>query len=119
VFKNLGGLGSMAAMLGSVQQIPEKMKQLTENMKREMVHATAGGGAVQVVINGIGQMQSIQIDPAARDNPELEAWIVEACNAAGADAKQRYMAAVSQMAQDMNIKVPGLEGMLANLTGGA
>lgn len=119
MFKNFGGLGNMAAMLGSVQQIPEKMKQLTEEMKNEVVHATAGGGAVQVVINGIGQMQSIQIDPAARDNPELEMWIVDACNSAGADAKQRYMSAVSRMAQEMNLKVPGLEGILANLSGGA
>jgi hypothetical protein len=42
VFKNLGGLGSMAAMLGSVQQIPEKMKQLTENMKREVDSCNGG-----------------------------------------------------------------------------
>jgi DNA-binding YbaB/EbfC family protein len=119
VFKNLGGFGNMAALLGQAQQIPEKMKQLTEEMKRERIHGTAGGGAVQVEINGIGQMQSIRIDPAARDNPELEAWIVEACNAAGARAKQLYMDSVSKMASDMNIKIPGLDGVLANLTGGA
>ncbi len=119
MFKNFGGLGNMAALLGSAQKIPEKMHQLTEQLKRETVHATAGGGAVQVTLNGIGQMHSIEIDPASREHAELEEWIVEACNSASSEAKQRYAKAVRQMAADLNINVPGLDGLLANLTGGA
>ncbi|MGV3483148.1 MAG: YbaB/EbfC family nucleoid-associated protein [Planctomycetaceae bacterium] len=109
----------MASLLSSAQQIPGKMQQLTEQMKAETVHATAGGGAVQVTLNGIGQMQSIELDPAARDNPQLEQWIVEATNTAAQEAKQRYAESVSRMAKDMKINIPGLDGMLAKLTGGA
>ena len=116
---NFGGLGNMAALLSSAQQIPGKMQQLNEQMKQETIHATAGGGAVQVKLNGVGQMRSIELDPAARENPQLEEWIVEATNAAAQEAKQRYAEAVSQMAKDMKINIPGLDGMLAKLTGGA
>jgi nucleoid-associated protein EbfC len=116
---NFGGLGNMASLLASAQQIPGKMKQLTEQLKQETVHATSGGGAVQVTLNGVGEMKQIAIDPAAKENPDLEAWIVEATNTAASEAKQRYAEAVSRMAKDMNINIPGLEGVLANLTGGA
>ena len=109
----------MAAMLGSLKQIPDKMEQLTADLKVQTVHDTAGGGAVQVKLNGIGQTQSIQIDPAARDHPQLEQWIAEACNTASNEAKQLYTDSVSQMARDMKINIPGLDGMLAKLTGGA
>ncbi len=119
MFKGLGGLGNMAALFGHAQKLPGMMQEMTERLKLERVHATTGGGAVQVTINGIGQMQAISIDPGARENPLLEEWITEACNQAGAEAKQRYTAAVSRMASEMNINVPGLDGILANLTGGA
>jgi nucleoid-associated protein EbfC len=116
---NFGGIGNLAAIMGSVQQMPAKIQQLTEQLKSESIFATAGGGAVQVTLNGVGQMQSIQIDPAARDNPQLEQWIVEACNAAGSEAKKRVVEAVSAMAKEMKINIPGLDGMLAKLIAGA
>lgn len=109
----------MASLLSSAQQIPGKMHQLTEQLKLERVHATAGEGAVQVTLNGIGQMQSIVVESAARDNPQLEQWIVEASNAAASEAKQRYAESVSTMAREMKINIPGLDGMLTKLTGGA
>ncbi len=119
MFKSLGGLGNMASLLGSAQKVPGMMKEMQEKLKREIVQASAGDGAVQVTINGVGEMQSIAIDPAVRDFPELEQWIVEACNTAGRDAKQRYVQAVSAAVSDLNINIPGLDGILANLVGGA
>ncbi len=116
---NFGGIGNLAAIMGSVQQMPAKMEQLTAQLKDETIHATAGGGAVQVTLNGVGQMQSIQIDPAARDNPQLEAWILEACNTAGSEAKQLVVVSVSAMAKEMKINIPGLDAMLAKVIAGA
>jgi len=115
---NFGGLGNMASLLTSAQQIPGKMQQLTEQLKKEHIYATTGGGAVQVTLNGIGQMRSIEIDPAARENSQLEDWIVEAVNTASGEAKQRYAEAVDKMAKEMNISIPGLDKILATLTGG-
>ena len=119
MFKNFGGIGNMAALLASAQKVPERMQHLTAQLKHETVHATAGGGAVQVTLDGLGQMKSIEIDSASRDHIDLQVWIVEACNAASIEAKQRYAKAVREMASDMNINIPGLDGLLANLTGGA
>jgi DNA-binding protein YbaB len=116
---NFGGLGNIASLMSSAQQIPGKMQELNEQLKIEMVQATAGDGAVLVTINCIGQMQSVQVEPDARHHPELEIWIVEASNAAASEAKQRYAESVSQMAKDMKLNIPGLDGMLAKLTSGA
>jgi len=115
---NFGGLGNMASLLSSAQQIPAKMQQLTEQLKKEHIHGSSADGTVKVTMNGVGQMQSIEVDPSARESSQLESSIVEATNKASDAAKQRYAEAVSKMATDMNIKIPGLDGLLANLASG-
>lgn len=37
MFKGLGNLGNIASMVGSLQELPEKMKELNERMKSETV----------------------------------------------------------------------------------
>jgi DNA-binding protein YbaB len=49
---------------------------------------------------------------------ELEHAIGEATNAAGAAAKQLYVESISQMVNDMDLNLPGLDSVLTNLTGG-
>ena len=47
-----GGMGNMAGMMKKVQKIQAQMKQMQDDLKKRTVEATAGGGAVKVVING-------------------------------------------------------------------
>lgn len=117
MFKNLGNLAGMASMMGSLQQLPEKLRSLNDRMKSEIVSATSGDGAVTVTMTGTGQLQSVAIADGL-SGVELEQSILEATNAAGAAAKQLYADSVSQMASDMNLHVPGLDGVLTSLTGG-
>ncbi len=84
-----------------------------------MITASAGDGAVEVTLNGIGEMQRIQIEESARGHAELHLWIVEATNTAGATAKRQFAAAISQAADDLNLKLPGLDSLLGSITGGA
>ncbi len=49
---------------------------------------------------------------------DLEQAIQDATNAAGAAAKQLYAEAVSQLASDMDLNLPGVDSLLTNLTGG-
>ncbi len=109
--------GNPLAMIGKLQELPERLQQLNQRMQLESVSATSGCGGVTVVMNGTGQVQSISIGDGLTGH-ELEDAVRSATNAAGAAAKQLYADAIGQMAGDMKLNVPGLDGILASLTGG-
>jgi DNA-binding protein YbaB len=117
MFKGLGNLGNIASMVGSLQKLPEKLSELNERMKRETVSASSGCGSVNVTMSGTGHVNSIKIEGELSGH-ELEKAIQDATNAAGAAAKQLYAESVSQLATDMELNLPGIDGLLANLTGG-
>ncbi len=119
MFKALGGLGNISSIINNLQHIGPTVKRVTEEMQQERITASAGDGAVEVTLNGIGEMQGIQIIDSAREHAELQVWIVEATNLAGAAAKRQYAAAISRAAEDLNLKLPGLDSLLGSLTGGA
>ncbi|TWT75309.1 YbaB/EbfC family nucleoid-associated protein [Allorhodopirellula solitaria] len=126
MFKGLGNLGNIASMIGKLQDLPDHMRQLNERMKSERVTASSSCGHVTVTMNGIGEVQAVDVSPevfgeAASDAlpPErLCQAIQEATNAAGADAKQLYADSVSQLASDLDVNIPGMDGILASITGG-
>lgn len=117
MFKGLGNLGNIASMVGSLQQLPDRLKTLNEQLRQETVSATSSCSRALVVMNGIGHVESVQLSEELQGT-ELEHAVKEATNAAGAAAKQLYAEAIAQMAEDMDLKVPGIEGMLSSLTGG-
>jgi DNA-binding YbaB/EbfC family protein len=75
----------MNKMLEQVQQMQSQMQKAQEELKKETVQATAGGGMVTVTATGDGEISSIVIDPKAidPDDPEMLAdMIVAAVNEA-------------------------------------
>ena len=119
MFKGLGNIGNIASMVGSLQQLPDKMKELNERMKTESVSASSGCGKVQVTMSGTGHVESVSIEGDELAGQELEQAILEATNAAGAAAKALYAEAISQMVSDMDLNLPGIDGVLSSLTGGS
>jgi hypothetical protein len=117
MFKGLGNLGNIAATVGSLQQLPEKLKELNERMKSETVSASSGCGTVNVSMSGTGHVQSVKLNGDLSGH-ELEQAIQDATNAAGAAARQLYAEAISQMVSDMDLNLPGLGDILSSLTGG-
>ncbi len=123
---SLGGLGNIASMIGKLQDLPDHMRQLNERMKSERVTANSSCGHVTVTMNGIGEVQDVDVSPEIFGQdangglpPErLGQAMMEATNSAGADAKQLYANAVSQLASDLDVNVPGMDGILASITGG-
>lgn len=121
MFKGLGNLGNIASMVGAMQQMPEKLKELNERMKQESVSASSGCGRIQVTMSGVGHVESIKIDGNDDDQlagHELETALLEATNACGAAAKQLYAEAIHQMLVEMDLNVPGIEDVVSSLTGG-
>ncbi|HYL07889.1 MAG TPA: YbaB/EbfC family nucleoid-associated protein [Candidatus Udaeobacter sp.] len=76
-------------MLRQVQQMQGKMAKAQEELERETVEASAGGGAVTVVVTGSQKIVSVRIDPSAADDLEmLQDLVVAAVNEAMERSKQ-------------------------------
>ena len=75
----------MNALLRQAQQMQAEMAQAQEELAREVVEASAGGGLVTVKATGAGEIREIRIDPKAidPDDPELlEDTVLAAVNEA-------------------------------------
>lgn len=72
MFGGMGNMGNMAGMMKKVQKMQNEMKKMQDELKRNTVDVTAGGGAVKIVMNGEKQVQSLTIDPAAVDPEDVE-----------------------------------------------
>ncbi len=64
---------NMNQMMKQVQQMQAEMMKAQEQLKDEVVEASAGGGMVQVKVSGDLELREITIDPEAidPDDPEL------------------------------------------------
>src|ERR671936_2537564 len=73
----MGGmeLGKLLHQVGAMQQ---QMQQAQQELAKETVEASAGGGMVTVTANGAGELKAIRIDPKAidPDDPELLADMI-------------------------------------------
>ena len=75
----------MNALLRQAQQMQAQMAQAQEELAKEVVEASAGGGLVTVKATGAGEIKEIRIDPKAidPDDPELlEDTVLAAVNEA-------------------------------------
>ena len=96
-------------MMKQAQKMQAKMAEMQEQLKDEVVEASAGGGTVKVVMTGDMQIRSITIDPAAVDPDDVEllqdmtaAAVNEAIRAAQ-ELSQTRMAAITG-----GLNLPGL-----------
>jgi len=63
---------NMQQMLQQVQKMQQEMEAAQEQLKDEIVEASAGGGMVTVRVSGDLAVKSIAIDPAAVDPDDVE-----------------------------------------------
>ena len=101
--------GPDAKMMRDMQAQLAKMQKIQEDLAAETVEATAGGGAVKVVMTGQQRIQSVELDPGAVDPDDVEIlqdMIVAAVNEAL--TKSQELAASRLGAVTGNLKIPGL-----------
>ena len=74
------GLGNLSGMVKQAMEMKAKMEEMKEKLGDETVEAAAGGGMVQVVVNGRFELLSIKIDPEVidTDDPEMLETLVRA-----------------------------------------
>jgi DNA-binding YbaB/EbfC family protein len=63
---------NMQQMLQQVQRLQQEMVAAQEQLKDEIVEASAGGGMVTVKISGALEIKEVKIDPAAVDPQDVE-----------------------------------------------
>lgn len=106
---NIGQITKMA------QQLQTQMAQAQEELKHTTLEATAGGGAVRIVITGSQEIRSVEIDPAAVDPGEVEMLqdlVMTAINEAIARSKELERERMAGIAGGMGLPgMPGLPGL--------
>jgi DNA-binding YbaB/EbfC family protein len=63
---------NMQQMMQQVQKMQKDMERAQEELKHEVVEASAGGGMVTVTVSGDLVVREVRIDPAAVDPDDLE-----------------------------------------------
>ena len=95
-------------MLKQVQQMQDRMNKVQEELDKETVEASVGGGAVRVVATGSQKLVSVTIDPeAASDIEMLQDLVVTAVNEAMERSKQLAAAKMQSVASGLGLP-PGL-----------
>ena len=67
-----GGMPNMNNMMKQVQKMQKDMAKVQEEVQTAQVEASAGGGAVSVVVSGAKQVVSITIKPEVVDPEDIE-----------------------------------------------
>lgn len=70
--KGRGSSSNSSGMLDQLQQMQEDMVQAQEEIADMEITATAGGGAVTVVVSGDKQVKELEIAPEVVDPEDVE-----------------------------------------------
>jgi DNA-binding YbaB/EbfC family protein len=97
----------MNKIMRQAQQLQEKMEKVQRELEKEMVEASAGGGAVTVVVSGSQVVQSVKISPEAVEDVEmLEDMVLAAVSEAMKKSQELAQSRLSEVTA--GLKLPGL-----------
>ncbi len=69
---NQGGGNSQAAMMKKIQDMQNEMARIQEEVENSEFSASAGGGAVEVKVNGKHEVLAVNIQPEVVDPEDVE-----------------------------------------------
>ncbi|HEX6988491.1 MAG TPA: YbaB/EbfC family nucleoid-associated protein [Bacillota bacterium] len=104
--------GQMGKMMKQIQKMQQDMERLQEELKERTVEASAGGGAVRVVVTGGMEVRHVGIDAAAVDPEDVEMlqdMIAAATNEALRKAQEMVQEEMARVTGGLNLpQMPGL-----------
>ena len=103
--KNLG------QMMKQAQELQEKMSAMQEQLAAEEVTGSAGGGLVQVTLNGKAEARAVRIDTSLvdpNDTEMLEDLVVAAINDAKAKVEARIAERMGELTGGLKLP-PGMQ----------
>jgi DNA-binding YbaB/EbfC family protein len=102
----------MQELFKQAQEMQKKMVELQEQLARQTVEASAGGGMVQVTVSGSMEVQDVRIDSSVIDPGDpamLQDLVLAATNEALKKAREMKQNEMSKLTGGMNI--PGMDLM--------
>lgn len=99
----------MSSIMQQAQQMQQKMKEIQGELAKKTIVGSAGGGMVNVTVNGQGDVLAVQIEKALITPDEsqmLEDLIVSATNEAIRKAKELSKQELGQLTGGLDL--PGL-----------
>ncbi|WP_264211096.1 YbaB/EbfC family nucleoid-associated protein [Leisingera thetidis] len=113
MLKGLGGLGDMAKMMKSAQELQGKMAQMQEDLHNVVVTGEAGAGLVKATASAKGDLKALDIDPSifnGDDKEVVEDLILAAIKDAQAKAAEKAQEEMAKLTESMglpkDIKLP-------------
>ena len=113
MLKGLGGLGDMAKMMKSAQELQTKMAQMQEELHNVMVTGEAGAGLVKATASAKGELKALDIDPSifnGDDKEVVEDLILAAVKDAQAKATEKAQEEMTKLTEGLglpkDIKLP-------------
>ena len=113
MLKGLGGLGDMAKMMKTAQDMQSKMAQLQEDQKAMEVTGESGAGLVKATASAKGELRGLDIDPSIFNSDDKEvvedlilAAIKEAQTKAQEKAQEEMQKLTSEMGLPADMKLP-------------
>jgi DNA-binding YbaB/EbfC family protein len=118
VFKGLGNLANVGAILKQAQEMSGRMQALQDELRAKKATGAAGGGLIEVDVNGLSEVLAVRIDPGLVERGEremIEDLLPAAIRAAQQKAREMHAAAMQNLTMGANL--PGLQEALAQFTG--
>lgn len=114
----LGALGNLGSLIKQAKQLEGRLAGIGDELRSKRATGQAGGGMVELEVNGMEEVLSCKIDPSllsTGDRELLEDLICAAANQAIGKAKQLHADAMRNLAG--GISLPGLDDALSKMAG--
>ncbi len=111
MFKGLGGLGDMAKMMKTAQEMQGKVAQMQSDLENLLVTGESGAGLVKATATAKGELKGLDIDPSifsADDKEVVEDLILAAIKDAQSKAADRAKAEMQKLTESLGLP-PGFE----------
>lgn len=110
-------MANVGSLLKQAQEMGGRMQALQNELRGKRATGSAGGGLVEVEVNGLADVLAVRIDPSLIEKGEremIEDLLPAAFRAAQQKAREMHAEAMQSLAGGANM--PGLQEALAKLT---
>jgi nucleoid-associated protein EbfC len=110
----MGKRKNVNKMMQQVQQMQAEMQKAQEDLAKETVTASAGGGAVKATMTGGLQLVELEIDPEVLDPEDVEMLqdlVLAAVNESLTSAQElasKRLGGITGGLGDLGLNIPGL-----------
>lgn len=113
----LGAFGNLTSLIKQAKQLEGRLAGVGEELRGKRAVGIAGGGLVELEVNGLEEVLRCKIDPSlisGGDRELLEDLVCAAANQAIAKAKQHHAEAMRNLAGGFGM--PGVDEALAGIS---